>query len=45
MSAVELMWYREAVQSREDIDDRSLTESEKEKRLEEKRREETISQR
>jgi hypothetical protein len=39
------MWYREAVQSREDIDDGSLTESEKEKRLEEKRREETVSQR
>ena len=39
MSAVEMMWYREAVMNRETIDEKDLPESEKEKRLEEARKE------
>ena len=39
MSAVEVMWYREVVLSRENIDEKDLPESEKEKRLEEVRKE------
>jgi hypothetical protein len=39
MSAVEVMWYREAVQSKEAIDEKGLLEPEKEKRLEEVRKE------
>jgi hypothetical protein len=39
MSVVEIMWYREALASRETIDEKDLPEAEKEKRLEESRKE------
>ena len=44
MSAVELMWYREAVMSRENIDEKDLPDAEKEKRIEEARRKKSTTQ-
>jgi hypothetical protein len=37
MSAVEMMWYREAIQSREAIDEKDLPESERERRIDVKK--------
>ncbi len=39
MSIIEIMWYREAVASRETIDEKDLQQAEKEKRLKESRKE------
>lgn len=44
MSAAELMWYREAVMRRENIDEKDLPDAEKEKWVEEARREKSSTQ-